>query len=109
MTLVGFLPTLVILTMVASDKISLRRMIHENKQREKKVSNVMDVLGSAMSRQAKLHAVQDMDLTTEYFHGKYHRATLFDIAALTGEDRMCSCSIGHGHVRMMTSPMCKVF
>ena len=82
---------LVVCIMIGGDHLSIKHMMWKSRKREKKVKDTMEILGSG-NRCEQWKIVRNLDLTTEYFHGRYHRATLFDIAAHSGESpTLMSC------------------
>ena len=85
LSILGGLPVLVVFIMTGVDHISVKRMMYKSRKREQKVRDAMEILGSGNKRE-QTKVLQSVDLTTEYFHGRYHRATLFDIAAHSGTE-----------------------
>ena len=71
--------------MMAADHISIKRMLAKSRKKEQKVRDAMDILGSG-NKKEQYKVLESVDLTTEYFHGRYHKATLFDIAAHSGTE-----------------------
>ena len=82
-TCLGGFPILVVCIMMGKDHLSIKHMMWKSRKREKKMEETMETLGSG-NRHEQSRVVKNLDLSKEHFHGRYHRATLFDIAAHSG-------------------------